>query len=190
MKSLVFALVFSFILLLGCSQQNTQNNANLTITASQDTTGSSAQEINSMPKVQKGDTVLVNYKGTLEDGSEFDSSLKPGRTPLEFTVGAGQMIKGFDAAVIGMKAGEEKTVTLKPSEAYGERREDTVQFVPKENFGEIFDQLQVGQQVQASNGLTPTVIEKTSTGAKLDFNHFLAGKKLVFWIKVEKIQKA
>ena len=75
--------------------------------------------------VQTSDTIQVNYKGTLNDGTEFDSSLKPGRTPLEFKVGAGQMIKGFDAAVVGMKLGEEKTVILQPADAYGEKNTQT-----------------------------------------------------------------
>ncbi|MDR1412655.1 MAG: FKBP-type peptidyl-prolyl cis-trans isomerase [Actinomycetes bacterium] len=67
-----------------------------------------------------GDTVKVDYTGKLEDGTVFDSSETEGRTPLEFTVGAGEMIPGFDKGVVGMKVGEKKTLTLPPEEAYGE----------------------------------------------------------------------
>ncbi|MBU0635755.1 peptidylprolyl isomerase [Candidatus Micrarchaeota archaeon] len=140
--------------------------------------------------VQNGDTIKVNYRGTLDDGTEFDSSLKPGRTPLEFAVGAGQMIKGFDAAVVGMALNEEKTVTLEPADAYGETNPEMIQEFSKEAFGELFDQLTIGQQIQASNGLIGVVLEKTDSTAKLDFNHELAGKKLTFWIQIVEIQKA
>lgn len=182
------ALIITILILTGCTQNNPNNPAN---------DQNSNQNQNNNPNggtdlsqtVQKGDTIQVNYKGTLDDGTEFDSNLKPGRTPLEFTVGSGQMIKGFDAAVVGMKLNEEKTVTLQPSEAYGEIRSDLIKFFPKENFQGQFDQLTVGQKIYSTNGASAKVVELTKDGAKLDLNPELAGKKLTFWIKIVKIQK-
>jgi len=81
-----------------------------------------------------GDTVKVDYTGTLTDGTVFDSSI--GKTPLEFTVGAGQMIKGFDNAVLGMKVGQNKTVVLPPEDAYGTHRDDLVVAVDKSQMGD------------------------------------------------------
>ncbi|MCI6260388.1 MAG: FKBP-type peptidyl-prolyl cis-trans isomerase, partial [Pyramidobacter sp.] len=78
-----------------------------------------------MPQtVRKGDKIRVHYTGTLNDGSVFDSSVLNKRPPLEFTVGAGQMIAGFDKGVEGMTVGETKTLKLAPEEAYGRRRDD------------------------------------------------------------------
>lgn len=180
--------VLALFLLAGCTQNNLVNptnppGANPNPPNPNPTGGNDLQQT-----VQKGDTIQVNYRGTLEDGTEFDSSLKPGRTPLEFTVGGGQMIKGFDAAVVGMKLDEEKTVTLQPSEAYGEKKPELRQFAPKEQFGEIFEQLQIGQEIPTQFG-NATIVDKNSGGATIDFNHKLAGKKLAFWIKIAKIQK-
>jgi FKBP-type peptidyl-prolyl cis-trans isomerase 2 len=125
----------------------------------------------------------------LQDGTEFDSSLKEGRTPLEFTVGSGQMIKGFDAAVVGMKLNETKTVTLQPSDAYGEVKPELRQFVPKEQFGTMFDQVEAGKEIPTQYG-NILALDKNSDGATLDFNHKLAGKTLTFWIQIVKITKA
>ncbi|MCK5023654.1 MAG: FKBP-type peptidyl-prolyl cis-trans isomerase, partial [Candidatus Aenigmarchaeota archaeon] len=80
--------------------------------------------------VKKGDKIKVDYEGKLEDGTVFDASEKHGK-PLEFEAGAGNVVKGFDNAVLGMKKGEEKTVTLKPSEAYGDPNPKLVQEVPR-----------------------------------------------------------
>ncbi|MCK5373322.1 MAG: FKBP-type peptidyl-prolyl cis-trans isomerase, partial [Candidatus Aenigmarchaeota archaeon] len=81
--------------------------------------------------VKKGDKVKVEYTGTLEDGTVFDSSEKHGE-PLEFEVGAGQMIKGFDDAVVDMEKGDEKEITLKPADAYGDPNPQLIQKVPKD----------------------------------------------------------
>ena len=86
-----------------------------------------------MSKVENGNNIKVHYKGTLKNGEQFDSSYDRGNT-LDFTVGAGQMIKGFDNAVVGMGVGETKKVTLPPAEAYGIRNEEAVQTVPKTAF--------------------------------------------------------
>lgn len=180
MKKWYLAVVLAIVvvLMVGCVQNN-PNPAN----------PNPAPSVDSTVTVENGDTIQVNYRGTLDDGTEFDSSLKPGRTPLEFTVGGGQMIAGFDAAVIGMKLNQEKTVTLQPSQAYGELRTDQVQELAKEQVGPAFDQLQVGQELSLGN-LNAKIIAKTENTITLQLNHPLAGKSLTFWIKIVNIQKA
>ena len=137
-------------------------------------------------RVESGDRIEVEYKGTLADGTMFDSS--EGRAPLAFTAGAGQMIKGFDATVIGMALNEEKTVTLQPSEAYGESDPEKITELPKEQVGGI-ENLKVGMSVTSSLGINGIVKEIKGDIVVIDFNHPLAGKPLTFWIKVVKIQK-
>ena len=137
-------------------------------------------------KVETGNTVAVEYKGTLEDGTQFDAS--KGRGPLEFRAGAGQMIKGFDSAVNGMTLNEEKTVTMEPSQAYGETDQSKIVEVPKENIGDA-NNLKVGQSVTSSQGVNGVVKEIKDDVIVIDFNHQLAGKKLTFWIKVVRIDK-
>ena len=138
--------------------------------------------------VQKGDRLKVDYKGTLEDGTEFDSSLKPGREPLEFVAGAGQMIKGFDDAVIGMKVGEEKTVTLQPEDAYGTRDDSRVADIPLATLSDAGITPEAGMQISSSLGMA-TILEINEDTVKLDYNHELAGKILTFWIKIVEIEK-
>lgn len=136
-----------------------------------------------------GDFVRVHYTGTLSDGSQFDSS--EGRDPLEFTLGAGQMIPGFEDAVRGMKVGEKKTVAIPASEAYGERNEDLVVQVSFEDSPELVG-IEVGQQIRMSTpgGQTfpATVTEVTSEGATVDANHRLAGEDLSFEIRLVEIR--
>ena len=84
-----------------------------------------------MQQVKEGDVVKVHYTGKLTNGEQFDSSV--GREPLEFTVGAGQMIKGFDAAMPGMNIGEKKTINIAPEDAYGARSEEAIIEFPKTN---------------------------------------------------------
>ncbi|AKB14272.1 FKBP-type peptidyl-prolyl cis-trans isomerase SlyD [Methanosarcina thermophila] len=147
--------------------------------------------------IEKGDTISVDYVGRLEDGTIFDTSIKEAAIdagiynqmreykPLTFTVGAGQMIKGFDEGVIGMKKGEEKTITIPPEEAYGEYREefarelsvDTVDFTPE-----------IGMRLATDSGLTGTVTEVSNNSFVVDFNHPLAGKTLIFDIKLVSIE--
>jgi peptidylprolyl isomerase len=132
---------------------------------------------------KQGDTVSVNYTGTLDDGTVFDSSV--GREPLTFTVGAGQMIKGFDAAVVGMAVGDKKTVHLTPDEAYGQHRPDLVLTVPAANAPAG---LSKGDQVTLGNGAPATVVDVTSDTITVDANSPLAGKALNFEIEMVKIQ--
>lgn len=131
---------------------------------------------------QVGDTVSVHYRGTLDDGSEFDSSA--GRDPLQFTVGSGQVIGGFDTAVLGMSVGEKKEFRLEPADAYGEHTDERVITVPKDQAPEG---LEVGQQVML--GQSPaTVTEITDESVVVDANHPLAGKALTFEIELVGIE--
>jgi len=147
----------------------------------------------------KGDTVGVYYIGKLANGKLFDTNVKeeaqkaglPLRDSyplLTFTVGAGQMIPGFDAGVLGMKEGEEKTVTLPPAQAYGEKNPEAVITVPLANIGNSTS-IKAGALLYAQNGATGKVVEVDATDAKVDFNHELAGETLVFTIRMVNITK-
>jgi len=133
--------------------------------------------------VKNGDHVFVDYTGTLDNGTIFDSSID--REPLEFDVGAGQMIKGFDDAVLGMKVGDEKTVKIKAADAYGEADPRNVIEVPKQN---VPPTVKVGDTLSAG-GQPVKVIHVTNTTVTIDTNHPLAGKDLTFKIKLVKIGK-
>lgn len=139
--------------------------------------------------VKKGDKVKVEYKGTLEDGTLFDSSEAHGQ-PLEFEVGSGQLIKGFDDAVIGMEKGEEKEIKLQPSDAYGEHNPELVKKFPKEQFPKE-KELKPGMilLIKLPNEIQVPVriAEVTDDEISLDLNHPLAGKVLIFKIKVVEI---
>lgn len=132
---------------------------------------------------EEGDTVRVHYILTLEDGTELESS--HGGSPLEFTLGAGQMIVGFDNAVYGMKMGDIKTVTIPPEEAYGEYDEELLIEIDRASLpGGVV--LEVGGYVTVtfSNGTTKSlpIVEITETSVILDDNHWLAGESLTFEI--------
>ena len=136
--------------------------------------------------VEKGKKIKVDYVGTFEDGTEFDSSEKHGQ-PLEFEAGAGQVVKGFDEAVLGMEKGEEKEVTLKPADAYGDVNPQLVQKVPKETLKGV-EELKAGQVIGIGTPdgrqFPARVIEISDKEVSLDLNHPLAGKTLKFKIKV------
>ena len=139
-------------------------------------------------KAKANDKVRVHYTGKLTTGEVFDSS--EGREPLEFTVGGGQMIKGFDEAVNGMGINEKKTVTIPSQEAYGERREELIQEVPKDQLPEDMKP-EVGQKLVATNDLGHqtyvSVTAVTEESITVDANHELAGKDLVFDIELVEI---
>jgi peptidylprolyl isomerase len=140
-----------------------------------------------METVQKGDRVRVHYTGRLQDGKVFDSSR--GREPLEFEVGAGMMIAGFDKAVNGMTIGEQKTVEIPSHEAYGVRREEMVLDIPRQQVPAHITP-QVGQQLALNNGgqqVPVTITEVTEEKIVLDANHPLAGKDLIFDIELVEI---
>ena len=130
-----------------------------------------------------GDQVSVHYRGTLDDGTEFDSSRERG--PLSFTVGAGQMIAGFDNAARGMAVGDTVTVRLKPAEAYGERRDELVLEVP---IGQAPPGLRVGDSVPMSNGAMAVVTAVTQATVTIDANHRFAGQALTFEIEMVSIE--
>ena len=135
----------------------------------------------------RGDTVRIHYTGTLDDGSVFDSSR--GRRPLEFTVGSGQVIPGFDAAVTGMAPGEEKTVTIPAAQAYGDRREDHEMTVERAQLPDDIDPV-VGDQLQMSDGQNQFLVRVSATTKEtvtLDANHPLAGKDLTFALELMEI---
>jgi FKBP-type peptidyl-prolyl cis-trans isomerase 2 len=141
-----------------------------------------------MKKVQNGDTVTVNYTGMLEDGTIFDTSMVEGREPIVAKLGEGNLIPGFENGLINMEKGEKKKVTLPPSEAYGDYREDMIQEVPKEQMpGEV----EVGISLQADTQYGPInfiVKEVKEETVVLDANHPLAGKTLVFDLEVVDFQ--
>lgn len=138
-----------------------------------------------MQKVENGKFVSVHYTGTLEDGQEFDSSL--GRAPLEFQVGAGQMIPGFETAVMDMALNEKKTVSLSPDEAYGHRDESRTYDIPRSQIPSEIEP-QVGQNIPltTSQGQQIPAQIKAVDDEKVtfDLNHPLAGETLIFNIEV------
>jgi peptidylprolyl isomerase len=141
-----------------------------------------------MSTAKAGDKVKVHYTGRLEDGTQFDSSA--GRAPLEFEVGAGMMIKGFDAAVNGMAVGEKVTANIPAAEAYGPENPELIIDVPRTNLPPDLDP-QVGQQLGMSqpNGQQVPVKIKEVHEEKvvIDANHDLAGKDLIFDIELVEI---
>lgn len=141
-----------------------------------------------MQKPKSGDTVRVHYTGTLDDGTEFDSSR--GADPLEFAMGQGQLIPGFEKAVEDLALGESCTVTLSPDEAYGDVDPAMIQEVPRHMMPEGVD-LQIGMILQgrADDGRVDnfTVVSLSEESVRLDANHPLAGKVLTFDIELVEI---
>ena len=141
-----------------------------------------------MAQVKSGDTVRVHYTGKLTSGEQFDSSA--GREPLEFTVGAGQMIKGFDAAMPGMNQGEKKTINIPAADAYGEKDPNAVIEFPLANVPADM-KLEPGMQLTLSNEQGqpfPVIVAEVKPDVVLlDANHFLAGEELVFDIELVEI---
>ncbi len=142
--------------------------------------------------VEKGNKIKVEYTGTFDDGTVFDSSEKHGQ-PLEFEVGAGMVIAGFDDAVMGMEVGDEKNVKIEAKDAYGEPNDQLKQVVPK-------DQLPKDQEPQVGMVLgiaTPDgrqfpakIVEVNDDSITIDLNHPLAGKNLNFKLKLVSIEEA
>lgn len=141
-----------------------------------------------MPQAKKSDTVKVHYTGKLDDGTIFDSSAEG--DPLEFTIGEGQVIPGFEDAVVGMEARESKTVKIPSDQAYGPHHEDMVVKIDRDRFPDNLDP-HVGQQLQIpqpdGRRIFVTVTEINESNVTLDANHPLAGKDLTFDIKLVEI---
>lgn len=142
-----------------------------------------------MAQVENGNTVQVHYKGTLTDGTVFDSS--EGRDPLEFKMGEGQIIPGFEKAVMGMEVGGKTDVSIKPEDAYGEKRDDLIIPVPKADFPDDI-RAEKGLKIQMGdnqgNTMIAEIIDITDESIVLDANHMLAGETLNFAIEVVDIK--
>jgi peptidylprolyl isomerase len=138
-----------------------------------------------MTTAKSGDTVKIHYTGTLDNGTQFDSS--EGREPLEFALGGGQVIPGFDKAVDGMAVGESKTVTIPAEEAYGQRHEQLVQEVPKSALPDEMEP-SVGMQLQSQSPdgqvMNLVITEVADESITVDANHPLAGQALTFAIEL------
>lgn len=141
-----------------------------------------------MKQVQDGDKIRVHYHGKLRSGETFDSS--DGREPLEFTVGSGQVIKGFDDGVKGMQQGDKKTVEIPVGDAYGEKSQEMIIEFPKNQFPEDMKP-EVGMQMTMNNGqgqsFAVTVVEVKEESVLLDANHPLAGQDLIFDLELVEI---
>ncbi len=141
-----------------------------------------------MTEAKSGDTVRIHYTGTLADGSTFDSSA--GRDPLEFKLGSGQVIPGFDKAVAGMTQGDSKTVEIAAADAYGNSDPNARQSFPRDKIPSDIP-LDIGTRLQLSGPqgqpIMVTVAEVTEDAVILDANHPLAGKDLTFQIELVEI---
>lgn len=142
-----------------------------------------------MQQVKSGDTVKVHYHGKLTDGTTFDSS--EGREPLEFEVGSGNVIAGFDSGVTGMRVGEKKTVNIPVDEAYGQKQDDLYMEFPRDRFpADVVPE--PGMQLNMSNGQGqdfPVVINEVNEDTViLDANHPLAGEDLTFDLELVEIK--
>lgn len=150
--------------------------------------------------VKKGYYLLIDYTGKLEDGTVFDTTLKEkaleagiydeekGYRPFFFRAGTGQVIKGIDMGVLGMKEGEEKTLVIPPQDAYGEYKNYLVQEIPLSRL-ELQTPPEPGKKIITPGGREVKVLNSTETSATLDFNHELAGKTLILEIKLVSIVK-
>ena len=143
-----------------------------------------------MAKAKPGDTVLVLYVGTLDDGKVFDSSEKHGNKPLQITIGAGKVLPGFEQAIIGMKPNQTKIIHIPAEQAYGKYRDELVDTIrsrdyPKGYKPDVGDTFTV--PLKDGGNTRVTVVEVYKDGLKIDANHPLAGKDLNFEIKLMEI---
>lgn len=142
-------------------------------------------------KVQKGDVVAVRYTGKLDSGDVFDSNAQGGE-PLEFEVGAGHVIPGFDDAVMGLEKGQSRTVRIPPEQAYGPRDERLVTKLDRNLFegGEVSVGQHLDLEDEAGNVYHADVVDFDDASVTVDLNHHLAGEALTFEITVENIERA
>jgi peptidylprolyl isomerase len=137
-----------------------------------------------MPKVKDGDAVKIHYTGSLKDGTEFDTSV--GGDPIEFTVGEGKLIPGFEQAVVGMAAGEKKTFNIPFDEAYGPRRDELIVTVDRDQMPSDLNHV-VGDDLvmeREDQQFRVRVLEVTDEHVTLDANHPLAGEDLSFEVEL------
>ena len=138
--------------------------------------------------VTNGNTIRVHYTGTLTDGTQFDSS--EGRDPLEFVVGSGMVIPGFDKGVVGMEIGETRTLEIPAKDAYGPRSDDMTVAIPRSELGSDFT-AEIGEQllIQLGDGnqIPVTITQIDDKTVTLDANHKLAGKDLIFTVTLVEI---
>lgn len=141
-----------------------------------------------MSEAKQGDRVSVHYTGRLDDGTEFDSSRD--RSPLEFTIGEGQVIPGFEEAVVGMDVDDSKTISIPAAEAYGDYRQEMVFMIERTELPPGLEP-EVGQRLQKGepdgSNMVVTVVEISQESVTLDANHPLAGKDLTFDIQLTAI---
>jgi peptidylprolyl isomerase len=144
-----------------------------------------------MGQAKANDRVKVHYTGSLKDGTVFDSSVK--RDPLEFTIGQGMVIPGFENGIIGLKVGDKKTITIPPDQAYGEHRDDLVGVVDRTRLPEnVKPEIGMILQARSPEGemINVTVTDVTEAGVTLDMNHPLAGKELIFEVDLIEVSSA
>ncbi|MFZ5609787.1 MAG: FKBP-type peptidyl-prolyl cis-trans isomerase [Pseudomonadota bacterium] len=141
-----------------------------------------------MTKAKMGDTVRIHYTGTLSDGTQFDSSA--GRAPLEFTLGAGNIISGLEREIVGMEVGAKNSVSIAAADAYGPHQAEAVQEVARDQIPAHIP-LSLGSQLQASTPdgqrVSLTVVGLTEDMVTVDANHPLAGKDLMFEVELLEI---
>jgi peptidylprolyl isomerase len=144
-----------------------------------------------MDQVKEGDNISLHYTGTLDDGTVFDSS--EGREPLNFTVGSGEVIQGFDDGVRGMEVGQTRDISIAPDQAYGEYYEELVRVVPRQAFPEGMKP-EVGMTLElelpSGQSLPVRIIDIEGDEITLDANHLLAGETLNFKIHLVDINKS
>ena len=201
------------LVLAGCGNSNTTTDSTADETLSITSTGMNTQQAIKdylaaanadvqKEKVATGDKIIVDYIGRLDDHNVFDTSVEsiakasgkynPNRgyeAGLEFTVGAGQMIAGFDAGVVGMKLGETKTLKIPADQAYGQKKDELIGKIPLEQVGDLSG-VSVGTQVLLGGKIPATITEITDKDITVDANHELAGKDLIFDVTIKKITPA
>ena len=199
MKNFILFLLVFGILFFGCTGNNSQQNNQIDNMAPPiDKT--SSQDAKSNIPAKEGDVVSVDYLGTLDNGTVFDTSIKEEAAkaklqlrgtyqPLKFIIGQGTLIPGFENAIIGMKEGEDKTVRLAPNDAYGQPTNEMVVIVNKSQLSPELQnsKLIIGGLITTSNGGRGVITNITNTTITVDFNHPLAGKTLTFKLFLRKI---
>ena len=184
MKKILILISLASVLILASCTNNT-----VTPVAENNLDTNQENMVKNTGPVKAGDDIAVHYKGTLEDGTKFDSSYDRGET-LPFKVWAGQMIKGFDAGVVGMMVWDKKTITMEPKDAYGEYDETKVQVIPKTDLASFTAagfELKVGEKLPTQMWEL-AIIKVTEEEVTLDMNHALAGKKLTFEVELVEIK--